>query len=354
MGIFLKRVEIESFIKSFLLFFISLSSVIWFLNHQTHNSELHELEDTLFAQMQIASLGQDTQGFTKNIISKQDDMTLDIFYSDEKNIFVLFENKESNSSVIKVSYPLKNVDFDENIIFERSLKRFLKSLAVVFILSIAFSLYALYPFKKYLNLTEEFIKDILHDFNTPISTMRLNISALKKKSDSKNLQRIEGGIDTILNLQNNLKEYIEDDIKESESFNVKEIIIQRVEYMQGAFPNIYFKTDIEDKIIYCYKDGFIRIIDNILSNACKYNKKDGSVTVTLKGDVILNIQDTGTGIKNPKKIFKRFYKETSRGLGIGLHLVKKLSKKMKISLHVDSKLGIGTTFKLDLSKLIHN
>ncbi len=354
MGTFLRRVEIESFIKSFLLFFISLSSVIWFLNHQTHKSQLHELEDTIFAQMQIASLSKNTQRFTKKIIPKQNDMTLGIFYTGKKDIFVLFNNKENNNSVIKISYPLKSLDYDENIIFKRSLKSFLQSLIVIFILSIAFSLYALYPFKKYLKLTDEFIKDILHDFNTPISTIRLNVSLLKRKIDNKNLQRIEGGIETVLNLQNNLKEYLEDDIKESEKFNIKEVITQRVEFIQGAFPHIDFNMDIEDKIAYCYKDGFIRILDNILSNACKYNKKNGSVTLTLGKDNILKIQDTGTGIKNPKKIFKRFYKETSRGLGIGLHLVKKLSKKMEIPLHVDSKLGIGTTFKLNLRTLILN
>jgi len=353
-GIYLRRVEIESFIKSFLLFFISISSVIWFLTHQTHKAKLHELEDTIFAQMQIVSLSKNTHNFTKTIIDKTDDMTLGIFYSDEKDVFVLFEDKNSSKSLIKVSYPLENLDNDENIIFTRSIKTFLKSLIIIFILSIAFSLYALYPFRKYLKLTDEFIKDILHDFNTPISTMRLNTSLLKKKVDNNNLRRIEGGIETILNLQNNLKEYLEDDIKKSEKFTLKDIINQRIQYMQGIFPNINFKANIANKTIYCYRDGFIRIIDNILSNACKYNKKDGSVTVILGEDRILEILDTGAGIKNPKKIFNRFYKETSRGLGIGLHLVKKLSKKMKIPLHVDSKLSIGTSFKLDLSALILN
>lgn len=352
MGIYLRRVEIESFIKSFLLFFISLSSVIWFLTHQTHKAQLHELEDTIFAQMQIASLSKNTQGFKKSIVPKRDDIDKGVFYSDKKDVFVFFENKETDNSLIKIAYPLKNLDYDEEIIFQRSLKSFLQSLTVIFILSVAFSMYALYPFKKYLKLTDEFIKDILHDFNTPISTMRLNASLLKRKVDNKNLQRIEGGIETILNLQNNLKEYLEDNIKKSEKFSIKEEINQRVEYMQGTFPHIKFIVDLEDKIIYCYKDGFIRIIDNILSNACKYNKKDGSVTLKLASDNILEIKDTGAGIKNPKKIFKRFYKETSRGLGIGLHLVKKLSQKMQISVHVDSQLGVGTSFKLDLSKLI--
>ena len=232
-GISLRRVELESFIKSFLLFFISISSVIGFLYYQTYQTRLHQLEDTIFSQMQLTNLGAKTLGFTKQVIPKDNSLTLNIFYSDKKNIFVFFENKDSNSSLVKISYPLKNLDNDDKIIFQRNLKIFLQSLVIIAILSIVFSLYALYPFKKYLKLTDEFIKDILHDFNTPISTIRLNTSILKNKQDNKNIQRIEGGVETILNLQNNLKEYLEDDIKESEKFSLKEIMMQRIVYMQG-------------------------------------------------------------------------------------------------------------------------
>jgi len=304
--------------------------------------------------MQIASLGNNAQNFKKIIIPRDKNIILNTFYSDNQELSAYFASRDSNESLVKISYPIKSFNYDEKLIFKQSLEKFLKSLVIIFIISILFSTYALYPYKRYLKLTDEFIKDILHDFNTPISTMRLNASLLKKKIDNKNMQRIEGGIETVLNLQNNLKEYLEDDIKKSEKFNIKEVITQRVEFIQGAFPYIHFNMSMEEKIIYCYKDGFVRIIDNILSNACKYNKKDGSVSVILRDDRVLEIKDTGNGIKKPKKIFNRFYKETSRGLGIGLHLVKKLSKKMQISLHVDSNIGVGTTFELDLSKLILN
>ncbi len=354
MGIFLRRVEIESFIKSFLLFFISLSSVVWFLVYQSYQSNIHDFEDSIYSQMKIASLGDNVGFFTKKIVPKRDDLTLNSFYLEKKNFSVYFKSKDSNDTLIKVSYPVSNLDQDERLIFKTSLEDFLKSLLLIFVISVLFSLYALYPYRRYLKLTDEFIKDILHDFNTPISTIRLNLSILKKSIDNKNIKRVEGGVETILNLQNNLKEYLENEISKSEKFNIKEIILQRVLYMQGVYPNIEFNTDIKDKIIYCYKDGFIRILDNILSNACKYNTKNGTVTITLGEDRILSIQDSGHGIKKPKKIFNRFYKETSRGLGIGLHIVQKLSKKMKIPLHVDSTIGVGTTFQLNLSKLILN
>ena len=58
------------------------------------------------------------------------------------------------------------------------------------LLSLLFSFYALYPLRKALKLTEEFSRDILHDLNTPLSSLRLNISRLKvPQSETKNLHR---------------------------------------------------------------------------------------------------------------------------------------------------------------------
>ena len=56
-------------------------------------------------------------------------------------------------------------------------------------------------------------------------------------------------------------------------------------------------------------------------------------------------------INNPKRIFDRFYKEQDRGIGIGLHIVKKLCDELGIKISVDSKLESSTTFSLDISKL---
>lgn len=64
---------------------------------------------------------------------------------------------------------------------------------------------------------------------------------------------------------------------------------------------------------------------------------------------LLSIKDSGKGIANPSKIFNRFYKEQERGIGIGLHIVKKLCDELKIGIDVKSELGVGTTFTLKLT-----
>ena len=348
----MSRVEIESFIKSFLLFFISLASITALRYYEMYENKIYLFEERLFSQMKISSFNNEPTNFIVTNVPKSSDKISNVFSFNKNQIFVLFEMKDLNNSLVKVSYPLNSFLQDRSIILEQVKNMFYQSILIMFIISILFSLYALHPLKKSLSLTNEFIKDILHDFNTPLSTVRLNARILKNKMDNKNVERIERSVDTIVNLQNNLRTYLESKIKESEVVYVEDIILQRVDYIKGIYPHIKFEVDIKDKRLFCYKDGLVRILDNILSNACKYNKENGEVS--FNENYILEVTDTGVGIKKPRKIFKRFYKETSRGLGIGLHIVKKLSNEMNIGLCVKSQINIGTTFKLNLTKLIHS
>jgi len=91
-----------------------------------------------------------------------------------------------------------------------------------------------------------------------------------------------------------------------------------------------------------------RILDNLLINAAKYNKENGDVQIQIKATT-LSISDTGKGIKNANKIFDRFYKEHERGLGIGLHIVKKLCDELNIKIKVSSQVDKGTSFALTFS-----
>jgi two-component system sensor histidine kinase/response regulator len=101
------------------------------------------------------------------------------------------------------------------------------------------------------------------------------------------------------------------------------------------------------------------ILLNLLSNAIKYNKSRGSVDmlVDLAGDGHLRIaiRDTGSGIaeENLSKLFEPFNrlgaeKRNIKGMGFGLSLTKMLTELLGGELHVESRLGVGSTFCLDL------
>jgi signal transduction histidine kinase len=258
--------------------------------------------------MKISSFNKEPTNFIVTNVPKSSDKISNVFSFNKNQIFVLFEMKDLNNSLVKVSYPLNSFLQDRSIILEQVKNMFYQSILIMFIISILFSLYALHPLKKSLSLTNEFIKDILHDFNTPLSTVRLNARILKNKMDNKNVERIERSVDTIVNLQNNLRTYLESKIKESEVVYVEDIILQRVDYIKGIYPHIKFEVDIKDKRLFCYKDGLVRILDNILSNACKYNKENGEVMVSFNENYILEVTDAGVGIKKPEKYSKDFIK----------------------------------------------
>jgi signal transduction histidine kinase len=90
-----------------------------------------------------------------------------------------------------------------------------------------------------------------------------------------------------------------------------------------------WQIEIQEQSIISNPNALSRIVYNLLSNACKYNTSNGFVKVQLKENQ-LKIINSSYGIKNPSKIFERFYKESDRGLGIGLHIVEKLCDELGI------------------------
>jgi len=347
----LKKVEIESFSKSFLLFFFSMTLLVLALFYINYQKELQNLDKELTSSMNLCSYSLNCSEFKIDFIPKNQKYTFRL-YKNSKEIYSLYPIKESSDFFLKIymsyeSYQ-KRVSFLHN---ELALYFSITFLAVI-LLSTLFSFYALYPLHQALLLTREFIKDILHDFNTPISTMRLNLSLLKREiGDNRKIIRVERSIDNILLLQENLKQYLLNHKMEIEKIVLKKLLEERVNMIERNYPNLKYYIDIPSNItLKNSKKGLIRIIDNLISNASKYNRPKGEVRVVyIKEKSLLKIIDTGYGIEKPHKVFERFYKEHDRGVGIGLHIVKKLCNELNIKISIESRLNVGTTVLLKLN-----
>jgi signal transduction histidine kinase len=175
---------------------------------------------------------------------------------------------------------------------------------------------------------------------------------LKKEiGENEKINRIETSVANILNLQNHLRSYLENHSLQKEEFDLKTLIDEQINDIQKSYPDISFSTDLQKNTLFTSRDAFSRVMINILTNAAKYNRANGFVKITYR-DNTLHVEDSGKGIRNPKRIFERFYKEQTRGIGIGLHIVKKLCDELHIKIDVKSRVGEGTTFMLNLSKLI--
>ena len=351
----MKRVEIESFSKSFLLFFLSLNLLTGTLFYFEYQKEQKGLDETLFSQMKLCSYDLKCDRFAIDF-TEPDGEELYTLYKDDSGLYAFFSIPNTTRYVMKFGYSKEDYRAAVTQIREAVTLQFLGVALAVAVLSALFSLYALYPLRNALKLTEEFIKDILHDFNTPLSVLRLNAGMLKREiGENEKLGRIEKSVETVLNLQENLRSYLAEHALQKDVLEMSELLDDRIRYIRKLYPQIGFERSIEAMNLYANRDALVRIFDNLLSNAAKYNTKTGRIEVTFeRATAKLCIKDTGKGIKEPKKIFERFYTEDERGTGIGLHIVKKLCDEMDISIRVESKEGVGSTFTLDLSALTHH
>lgn len=346
----MNKVEIESFLKSFVLFFSSLGTLIAILFYINYTQENRTLDEKLFSQMRVCSYDLKCDKFKINFI-KHNKQQLYKLYKEKDTLTSFYPIPKSKKYIMSISFEQNNYNEELKKLQKKALWNFLAVLSIIFMLSILFSFYSLSPLRNALMLTQEFIKDILHDFNTPLASLRLNTSMLKKEiGENKKLQRIEQSVENVLNLQNHLRSYLHNHKQQKEEFGLNLLLQDSVTLLEKNYPNIRFKINTNNTTLFTNKEAFSRIINNLLSNAAKYNKNNGCVKIELKNSK-LYITDTGIGIKNPKKIFERFYKEQERGIGIGLHIVKKLCEELGIKIDVESKLDEGTTFILNISSL---
>ena len=345
----MSRVEVESFVKSFLLFFISLGILLAILFYINYTKEITTIDNEIFSKMKVCSYDLKCDEFDIEFVEKKK-QELYTVYKKDAGIQAYFPISQADLFIIEMRF--NELDYDELMKDLKSevLLKFGAVMFVVLVLSILFSFYAISPLRNALLLTQEFIKDILHDFNTPLASIRLNTSMLKKDEQNKNkIIRIEQSVQNVLDLQENLRSYLYNHEMQSELFDIKELINERIQNIQRTYGDINFELDMDATHVQINKDGYTRIIDNLLTNAAKYNKENGFVKVTYDNDKdTLYIKDSGKGIKNPSKIFQRFYKEQDRGIGIGLHIVKKLCDELNIDIKVKSELGVGSSFALTL------
>ncbi len=347
-----RSVEREAFIKSFILFFGSLSLLLSILFYTIYKRELANLDSSLFAQMRICSFDLKCPKF-KIDFEESGSKELYTLKRGSEGVYSLFPIGGGSRYLLKIVYPSKSYRAETAEIRKEVAAEFLLTEAVLLVLSILFSLYSINPLRQALKLTREFVRDILHDFNTPLSIIRLNVKMLEKECPkSSKSSRIEEAVETLLRLQANLRDYLGGHELKSETFRLDTLAAERVSLIQKGYPEIEFTTSLDPLEVESGKDALTRIVDNVVTNAAKYNRRGGRVSVVLDAAAKkLTIEDTGIGIENPKKVFERFYKEQERGMGIGLHIVKKLCDQTSIGVEVESEKGKGTRFIFDLGKV---
>ncbi len=323
----IKYSEKESLKKSFFLFFIIMELFLLFIFYNYYRIEEEHLNEQILLEMKNYSFFFDDDRFDIDITPKTKDSKLYELYMDKDSLYMLAPMEKDSKDLLKIYYPKSLYNPQLNSIREMILYQALFLSFIAALISLIFSLYSLYPLRRSLQLLEEFIKDIIHDLNTPISSILINLKMMDQKNDE--VKSIEISAKTISMLHKNLDSYLKDIPINSEMFDLKKIVEEQISFFRSQYDYLEWRVDIQKCMIKSDKNAITRIIYNLLSNACKYNTSDGFIEVILD-DKILSIKNSSYGIKNPDKIFDRFYKESDRGMGIGLHIVDKLCSEIGI------------------------
>jgi len=318
---------------------------------ELYDTQKKEYKQDLYKTMQVCSYTMKCESFDFDF-ADYNQSKLNKLYED-KGLYAYFNIPTSGEFMITFHYP-QNLVLDDIAKIRNALGlRFVLASLLLMILAMFFTFYSLKPIRKALQLNDEFIKDILHDFNTPISVMVLNIEMFKEDfSHNPFVENISHSIDTISLLQNNLKSFLSRSSAQTQNIDVSKLLKKRVAFVQNLYPNIDFEVEAKNAL-WCqtHTQLLTRVLDNLLSNACKYNKPQGKVMVHVSKESI-RIQDTGKGIQDIEKVFERYYTEQERGVGLGLAIVKKLTEELDIGLTLTSKLGVGTTVTLAMQKIV--
>jgi len=234
-------------------------------------------------------------------------------------------------------------------------------LIVLAIFGLFFVRLFLKPMKNSIELLDNFIKDTTHELNTPLSAILANVEMMDKsvmsKKNIKKLARINIAAKTVSHLYQDLTYLVlgHQRISKDEWIELKKLILDRVEYFNilADSKKISFKLDLEPKELLIDPIKIARMIDNLISNAIKYNKRGGEIKIVLREEYLI-ISDTGIGIKKEKlsSVFDRYSRFTNSvgGFGIGLNIVKSIADEYHLKITVNSVLGEGTEFRIEFPK----
>jgi Signal transduction histidine kinase len=227
---------------------------------------------------------------------------------------------------------------------------------------------------------KEFLQNLAHEFKTPIFAIQGYIDTLlsgamdKPEVNKKFLENTSRNVDRVVHLLSDLDEISK--LESGEQPLYKEYFIIQ-DLVKEAFESLSIKTAAQDikclikkgcetpaLSVFADKEKIRQVLINLVSNAIKYGKYGGSIIASMyktdESHALIEISDDGSGIaeEHLPRIFERFYRTDvgrSRnvgGTGLGLAICKHIIEAHGQTIHVRSKLDVGTTIGFTLETKI--
>ena len=219
-------------------------------------------------------------------------------------------------------------------------------------------------------LKNDFISNVSHEIKTPLAVIQNYAQVLKQNNIPEEQKqeylnglvlqtnKLSSLVSNILKLNKLENQKI---VPEFSEFDISELLRITTLSFENLFEkkNLNLVCEIEDATITSAPSLLEIVFNNLISNAIKFTNNGGSVFISLKNTqshVEIQVKDTGCGISKEvgRHIFDKFYQgdpsHSSEGNGLGLALVKNVIDVIGGEISVESKVGIGTSFKITLKK----
>ena len=251
---------------------------------------------------------------------------------------------------------------------------YLSLLVLLILIFFTYSFFVITRQKRLSEIQRDFINNMAHEIRTPLTTIGISVDGIEANIDehkdkvvifSKIIKeeaiRMKLQLEKILGLEEGIK-------LKSEWVNPNTLIYacaQKIQLLNNLTEE-QFTLNLTNETIEALIDPFhfSQVCSNLLENAIKYSPSKIHITVSssvLNGKFVLCVQDKGLGIapKYQKQIFDRFFRvpygniHQVKGFGIGLFYVKQITQAQGGQVNVESALGIGSKFFVELPKIKH-
>ena len=244
--------------------------------------------------------------------------------------------------------------------------------SLVVLIALSFFAYALFVILRQKQLSEvqrDFVNNMTHELQTPISTIRiaadvLNTPAILSQPErhkryvqivQEEIIRLQRQVETVLNMAKAERRRLELKI---EWLDVHQVIESVARTYDGK---VQLHLEAQSPYIHADAIHFGNIVNNLIDNALKYSPEKPEVhvyTFDRNHLLVLAVKDNGIGIASEyhKKIFQKFFRvphgniHNVKGFGIGLSYVRQIVKAHQWKLELDSEVGQGSEFRIFIPK----
>lgn len=223
-------------------------------------------------------------------------------------------------------------------------------------------------------IKSDFINNMTHELKTPLATISLAVDAVRNEKVQKDTSKLQYFSGIIKEESKRMNKHVEtilqaglmerQDIKMNMVLvNVHDIIKKVTDgfnlQLQDKNGRIELLLNAADDMVLADEGHFTNMVNNLVDNAVKYSRENPLIRITTHStakNFVMRIDDNGIGMNKEtvKRIFEKFYRAHTgnihnvKGFGLGMSYVKTVIDAIKGKIKVESTLGKGSTFIVEI------